>query len=132
MSQENVEIVRLGYERFNTGDVDGFLELCAPDFEFRDLPGLPGSGVFVGREGFRGWYAQMSDALDDLRFEAKEFIDAGDQVVVVNLATGSGRGSGAEVRTNFSNVWTLRDGKAVSAVSYDTHAEALEAAGLSE
>ena len=132
MSEENVEIVRLSYERFNRGEVDGFLELCAPEFEFRDLPALPGSGVTVGHDAFRAWFRQISDAFDDLRFEVEELIDAGDQVVVVNRATGSGSGSGAEVNTNFSNVWTLRDGKAVSAVSHDTHDEALEAAGLSE
>jgi uncharacterized protein len=132
MSEENVEIMRLGYERFNSGDVDGFLQLCATDFEFRDLPGLPGSGVFVGHDAFRAWFAQMSDAFNDLRFEVEEILDADDKVVVINHATASGRGSGAEVRTNFSNVWTLSEGKAVSAFSYDTHAEALEAAGLSE
>ena len=132
MSEENIELVRACYERFNGDDVDGFLGLCVPDFEFRDLPGLPGSGVFTGHDAFRAWFAQMSEALDDLRFEPEEFIDAGNQVVVVNSATASGRGSGAAVETHFSNVWTLRDGKAVSAVSYDTHAEALEAAGLSE
>jgi ketosteroid isomerase-like protein len=132
MSEENVEIVRLAYERFNSGDVDGFLQLCATDFEFRDLPALPGSGVFIGHDAFRAWYAQLSEALEDVRFEAQEFIDAGGQIVVVNHATGSGRGSGAGVETHFSNVWTLSDGKALSAISYDTHAEALEAAGLSE
>jgi uncharacterized protein len=132
MSEGNVEVVRLGYERFNAGDVDGFLELCAQDFEFRDLPGLPGSGRFIGHDAFRAWFAQLSDALEDVRFEPEEFIDAGSQVVVVNHATGRGRGSGAKVETHFSNVWTLSNGKATSAVSYDTHGEALKAAGLSE
>jgi ketosteroid isomerase-like protein len=132
MPEENVEVVRLAYERFNSGDVDGLLRLCATDFEFRDLPALPGSGVFVGHDAFRAWYAQLSEALEDIRFEAEKLIDAGDQVVVINHATGSGRGSGAGVETRFSNVWTLSNGKALSAISYDTHAEALEAAGLLE
>ena len=127
-----MEIVRLCYERFNDGDVNGFLQLCAPGFEFRDLPALPGSGVYIGHDAYRAWFAQLSDAFDDLGFEVEELIDAGDQVVVVNRATGSGKGSGAAVNLNFSNVWTLKGGKAVSAFSYDTHAEALEAAGLSE
>jgi ketosteroid isomerase-like protein len=133
MSRENVEIVRLGYERFNDGDVDGFLQLCAPDFEFRDLPALPGSGVFIGHDGYRTWWAQLVDAFEDLRFEAEEFIDAGgDRVVVVNHAIGRGRGSGADVEMHFSNVWTLSDGKVVRLIVYNDHAEALDAAGLSE
>ena len=31
MSQENVEIVRLAYDRLNAGDLDGFIEFCAPE-----------------------------------------------------------------------------------------------------
>ena len=79
MSQENVEIVQRGYERFNDGNIEGFLDLCGPEFEFRDLPDLPASGVFVGHSAIRGWWTQLFDAFDGLRFEAEEFIDAGDR-----------------------------------------------------
>jgi hypothetical protein len=34
MSQENVEIVRRGYEAFNRGDIDGVVGLLAPAFEY--------------------------------------------------------------------------------------------------
>jgi uncharacterized protein len=132
MSQENVEIVRRGYERFNDHDIDGFLQLCAPDFEFRDLPSLPGSGVFTGHDAARGWWAQLVDAFEDLRFDADDFIDAGDRVVVVNHATGRGRGSGADVEMHFSSVWTLNDGKVVKCIVYDDHDDALKAGGLWE
>jgi ketosteroid isomerase-like protein len=133
MSQENVEIVRLGMERLNGGDVDGFLQLCITDFEFRDLPALPGSGVFIGHDAFRAWWAQLLDAFEEVRFEAEECIDAsGDRVVVVHHGIGRGRGSGADVEMHFSNVWTLSDGQVVSVISYNDHAEALDAAGLRE
>jgi hypothetical protein len=33
---------------------------------------------------------------------------------------------------DFSNVWRVSDGRIVSVAGYDTHAEALEAAGLGE
>ncbi len=128
---ENAEIVRRAYDCFNAGDVDGVLELCAPDFEFRDFPDLPGSGVFIGHDAFRGWWATLADAFEDLRFHVDEVIDAGDRIVVVNHATGRGRGSGAEVQMYFTNVWTLSGGKVVSAISYGDHAEALAAGGLS-
>ena len=132
MSQENVEIVRRGYERFNDGNIEGFLELCDPALEFRDLPDLPGSGVVVGHDAMRAWWAQLYEAFDDLRFHPDEFIDAGDHVVVVNHGTGRGKSSGAFVDIHFSNVWTLSDGKLTRCVSYSDHAEALEAAGLEE
>jgi ketosteroid isomerase-like protein len=133
MSQENVEIVRLAYERINRGDIEGFVELCTTDLEFRDLPELPGSGLHIGHDALRAWWAQVLDAFDELRFEAVEFIDAGgDRVVLVIRAMGRGRGSGAKVELDASNVATLRDGKISKHFSYSDHADALEAAGLSE
>jgi ketosteroid isomerase-like protein len=132
MSQENVEIVRRGYERFNAGDIQGFLDLCDRGFEFHALQEFPGSDVFVGHDAVHGWWAQVYDAFDDLRFDADEFIDTGDQVVVPTTGTGRGTSSGASVEMHFSNVWTLSDRKLISCISYDHHAEALEAAGLSE
>jgi ketosteroid isomerase-like protein len=131
MSKENVEIVRLAYERLNGGDIDGFFQLCAKDLEFRDVPELPGSGVFIGQDAFRGWYEKLLDAFEDLRFEAEEFIDTPDDcVVVVNRAIGRGRGSGATVDMRFSTVATLSGGKVIRQIAYSDHADALEAAGL--
>ncbi|MGI9020103.1 MAG: nuclear transport factor 2 family protein [Solirubrobacterales bacterium] len=132
MSQENVEIVRRAYECFNEGDVEGVLELCDKGFEFRDLPELPGSGVYVGHEAFRGWVNQVTDAFDGLHFDVGELIDAGDSVVVVTDGAGRGKSSGALVEMHFSAVWRLQNGRLIESVNYSKHAEALEAAGLSE
>ena len=128
-----MEIVRLAYERLNAGDIDGFLQSCATDYEFRDLPALPGSGVFIGHDAMRGWYAKVVDAFEDLRFEVEEFIDTtGDHVVLVNRATGHGRGSGATVELAFSTVVTLKHGKVTKVIVYADHADAPEAARLEE
>jgi ketosteroid isomerase-like protein len=133
MSEGNVGIVRQAYERFNAGDVEGFMELCAPDFEFQDLPSLPGSGVFEGHEGFRAWWAQLADAFDQLRFQPEGFVEAtGDRVLAENHATGLGKGSRANVEMSMYNVWTLRDGRVISLRTYEDRTQALEAAGLSE
>ena len=112
MSQQNVEIVRRGYERFNDGDIDGFLEFCAPDLEFRDLPDLPGSRVFIGHGAVRGWWSQPHDAFENLRFDAEEFfIDAGDRVLVPTHGTGCGPAAVLPVELHFSTLWALRHGK---------------------
>lgn len=134
MSQENVETVRLAYERLNSGDIDGTLELCVRDYEFRDLPALPGSGVHIGHDANRAWAVQMRETFEDLRFVPDEIIDAGgDRVIVECRVVGRGRVSGAELDM-FTlltyNVFTLGDGMLVSCITYDNRAEAVEAAGL--
>lgn len=134
MSQQNVETVRLAYERLNSGDIDGWLQLCATDFEFHDLPALPGSDVRIGRDANRAWAVEIRQEFEDLRFEPDQIIDAGgDRVVVECRVVGRGRVSGAELDM-FTfltyNVYTLNNGTVVTGVTYDNLAEALEVAGL--
>jgi ketosteroid isomerase-like protein len=136
MSQENVETVRLAYERFNRGDIDGWLQLCAADFEFRDLPALPGSGVHIGHDANRAWAVQIRQVVEDLRFEPDKIIDAGgDRVVVECRVVGRGRISGAKLDM-FTlltyNVYTLNSGTLVSGMTYDNLPDVVEAVGLSE
>ena len=64
--------------------------------------------------------------------EHLEYIDAGDSVVVAFRWWGRGKSSGVPVESDFFGVHDLRDGKIVRFRQYDTRAEALEAAGLSE
>jgi len=133
MSQQNVEIVRRAWERLNTGDIDGFIDSCGADIELRDLHELPGSGVFIGHDALRGWYATVVDAFDDLLFEVEAFTDTdGDRVLLRGRATGKGRGSGAEVELPTFTVITLSDEKMTRIATYSDPADALEAAGMPE
>jgi ketosteroid isomerase-like protein len=133
MSQENAETVRLAYERHNSGDIDGFLQLCATDFEFHDLPAGPGSGVHIGHDANRAWLAELRQTVEDLRFEPDEIIDAGgDRVVVVCRVVGQGKASGLKLEMLTFNVWTVSNGTIVSCITYNHYAEALEAVGLRE
>jgi steroid delta-isomerase-like uncharacterized protein len=140
MSQENVETVRLAYERFNNGDIDGALQLCARDFEFRDLPALPGSGVYIGHDAYRAWAAELRESFEELRFEPDEIIDAGGDCVVVECrVVGRGRVSGANLDTLHNvfsfltyNVFTLSNGTLMRCITYDNLANALGAVGLRE
>jgi ketosteroid isomerase-like protein len=134
MSQENVEIVRRGYERWT--------ELGKPDYDFmdpeiewrgpREFPDL--AEPHFGHEGVARYIAKVNEAFDDYRMAPEEFIDAGrDQVLVFSREGGRGKGSGAEVQTHpTAHLWTLRGGKATRMQSYWERSDALEAVGLSE
>ena len=82
----------------------------------------------------REYITILLEALDDYRMAPEEFIDAGDdRVLVFSREGGRGRGSGAEVISQpTAHVWTIRNGKAVSLRSYWERADALEAVGMSE
>jgi ketosteroid isomerase-like protein len=63
---------------------------------------------------------------------AEQLIDAGDKVVVIAEWQGRGKTSGVYTKWRYGAVWTLRDGKVTSIISYTDPAVALESVGLSE
>jgi ketosteroid isomerase-like protein len=123
------EIVRLGFERFNDDDLDGFLELLAPEIEFHDVPEIPGSTVYRGPDGIRRWWRTVKEPLEELRFEFGHATEAGSRLAVVTRAVGRGRGSGAAVDWTFSTVWGVHDGLIDYHHGYGEHSEALRAIG---
>jgi ketosteroid isomerase-like protein len=130
MSRENVEIVRQGYEHYNrTGEADyGVLDPeVVYDVSRRTFDPL----VYHGHEGVKVFLALIREQWATMRLEPQEFVDAGDKVVVSVRLVGIGKESGVETTANAAHVWTFRDGKIIRQTTFQTMAEALEAAGLS-
>ena len=131
MSEENIEVVRRGYEYYNrTGE---------PDYSVLDREVVWDATnrtfdpfVYHGHEGVREAVALTREQWATMRLEPQEFVDAGDSVVVSVRLVGVGKESGAETTANAAHLWTLRGGKIVRQTSFQTMDEALEAAGLSE
>jgi uncharacterized protein len=136
MSQENVEIVRRGYELYAKGDLEGVTDLISDAAELPDAGGLgiadTAAGTRRGPDGFRQGSQEAVEAFEDYRVEPQEFIDAGDAVVVPVRISGRGRASGAMTEVRLVHVWVLRNGRAIRNEIYRTTAEALEAVGRSE
>ena len=136
MSQENVEIVRRVYvqwedELFKLDDVV-FTELLDPDIEWDASRRTFDPAVYHGHDGIREFVAALREVWDSGRIEPIEFIPAGDQVVVTVRLFLVSRTDRQEVAANAAHVWTLQDGKVIRHCVFQTRAEALEAAGLSE
>jgi ketosteroid isomerase-like protein len=140
MSQENVEIVRRLFEEFQIGlkgdDPGAFLdsEAVADDYEWViPPPGLDGRSVWRGREGFVEFMATWTEQFEDWTVQIERLIDAGEnRVVAVTHQSGTGKGSGVPVEMSISQVLELEGGRLARVTNYLSHAEALEAAGLSE
>jgi ketosteroid isomerase-like protein len=133
MSERNVEIVRRGFEALQRGGIAAVLELLDPEFEAEVGPDLsPEPDRYRGHEGVRRWFAGFEGSLEDVRLEPEEFIDAGDSVIVRARLSGRGSGSGIEVEQQAIQVWTVRDGRAVSVSAFADMGDARRAAGLDD
>jgi uncharacterized protein len=132
MSRENVEIVRRMVAAWNAGDIDGWLELCAPGIEVVFPPDVPEPGPFHGRDELRAWAEGFMAAWEDFQAEIQQAVQAGERVVVALYYRGHGRDTGIEIEQTDWHVFTIRDGKITHWRNYGTQADALEAVGLSE
>jgi ketosteroid isomerase-like protein len=136
MSQENVETIREVFAIVNERGVkaatDALGHLLAPDFGLEEAAEIPDPDSFTGRDAFIANMAKLEESFEELGLEPLEIIDLGERIVVVVSMRGQGRGSGAPVEMTFVQLWSLRDGKAVSLRDYATKAQALEAMGLRE
>jgi ketosteroid isomerase-like protein len=129
MSQENVE-------RFHRiwAEWDARRELSA-DFLAADAAWVNPSdaverGVKLGIEGFNEAIRRVFDAWEEVRFEIDRVIDHGDDVVALGHLRNRGRTAGIELASPHGQLWTFRDGKVTSMRWFNSHSEALDAAGL--
>jgi ketosteroid isomerase-like protein len=129
MSQENVEIVRAAFAELNRGDFS--FTLAAPDAR-ADLSRAVGMDRSVySLDEFRRLSEEFTNSWESVRYEADEFIDAGEHVVTPWTNHLRGR-DGIELQARGTWLWTIRDGVIVRLCLFQELQEALEAAGLSE
>jgi ketosteroid isomerase-like protein len=132
MSQENMEIVREGYERFEaTGELAP--DLASDDFvwDMSNFHGWPEQQVYEGVDGARAFVSAWLEAWEDWELEVEALHDADDKVVALVRQHGTSKAAGMPVEMSFAQVFTLRDGKQSRMEMYSDRGEALEAAGLS-
>jgi ketosteroid isomerase-like protein len=133
MSQDNVEIVKAAFEAWNGRDWDAAVKDSAPGAEF-DVSRAYGPYRGVYRlDQWRQLIEDFSRTFESARIEAREFIDAGDHILVPVTTYTRGR-DGIEATAGGSYLWTIHDGAVVRVCLYqeDQRHEAVEAAGLPE
>ena len=146
MSREAVEAARRAFEDASrvkdpSGRVVDVLdpetlavvfESFHPEIEAREDPSFPEAGLYRGRDAVRGYFEQVMESFDEFTFEAEDFIDAGEDRVLVLLHTRMrGRGSGVAVEARPGWIYTIHAGKTVRIEAYLDQVEARAAAGLS-
>jgi ketosteroid isomerase-like protein len=135
MSQENVKLVRETFEAFWVrGDLEKTAQLVDPEVEFHGaVGGLQEGQIAHGLSQIvQRFEKEDLEAWEERRLEAEEFIDAGDDVVVLLHEYRRGRGSGVELETKTAVVYAVSGGRVVRIQGYMDRDAALEAAGLSE
>jgi ketosteroid isomerase-like protein len=136
MSRENVETVQRAVEAWNADDLDAFLAELDADVEWHPAiePGLEGkAATYRGHDGARKiWRQDRGEGWERLTNRPQELRDLGESVLALGHIDLTARVTGIEFIQEVGEVFDLRAGKIVRIRDFLTHAEALEAADLSE
>ncbi len=133
MSEENVRLARQYFNAFNEHGLVGTEDLRHPDIELVDPPNFPDADRHVGEAAVRKAIESYMTVGWDGQFRAPEYLDAGEEVVIVWRMKGrSAHGGGLPMEGTLAHVCRFEDGKLRRTRQFMSRAEALEAAGLSE
>jgi uncharacterized protein len=114
MSQENVDLVRGGYDDFNSGNIDGVLARLDAEVEWTEPGGgnAP-SGTFRGPDSVRSEvFAKVPEQFNEFTCTVANAADEGDTVRVTADFKGRSK-SGVELDAAAEHIWEVRDGKVV-------------------
>ena len=105
MSQQNIEVVKRGYEAFSAGDVETVMSQFDDNLEWVHPGESTISGIYRGKGEFGEYLGRLAEKAVAVR--TLSFLADGDTVVALTEVTvGDERGADADV-------FTLRDGKTI-------------------
>ncbi|MEU3959166.1 nuclear transport factor 2 family protein [Streptomyces buecherae] len=114
MTSQNIQAIRAAYAGFASRDIEAVLAVMRPDVEWVHPDGMADyglGGTKRGHAGIREFLARVPAVLGGMRLAPREFVEAGDRVVVFGTReVTSRRGTTAEL--DFVHSWTMRDGRA--------------------
>jgi ketosteroid isomerase-like protein len=128
VSKENLENVRRGIEAFNERGVEGIVPLIHDDFEATTPPNLASEpDTYRGPDGIRRWFDSFDEVMEEIRWDAHEFHEVGNRVVVEFTLRARGKTTGLDFGQDAVMVWELRGDKATRVELFETLDEALAA-----
>ncbi|OBA81595.1 DUF4440 domain-containing protein [Mycobacterium sp. 1164966.3] len=109
--EQNVDVIKRGYDAFSTGDMETMMSLFDDNIEWSQPGDSAISGTYHGKGELGDYFRRLGEK--PMTVKPIRFIAEGDTVVVLSDVTVGGEsGHGAEV-------FTLRDGKTIRAQLYE-------------
>ena len=113
----NVDMVKLAYASFATGDVDAVLALFDPAIEWNECKGMPfvkGDGTYLGPDAVvTNVFMNLPVFYDGFNIAVSEVFGADDRVVMEGFYQGTNKATGNPFKANATHVWTVKNGKLV-------------------
>jgi uncharacterized protein len=110
---ENTDVLKRGYEAFNSGDIETVSEVFADDarWEGPNTAGVPMSGIHEGKEAVLQALGQIGENFETFHVSPDEMVEQDDTIVVLSHLEAKTK-SGNEIKLPGVEIWRMSDGKA--------------------
>jgi ketosteroid isomerase-like protein len=119
----NSELLLTGFDAWNRGDLDGYLELLHPDVQISTAGVFPDlAREFSGRKGAARFWRQMHEPFEWFEVHVEHIEDEGDWAIASIRFCARGEDSGVEVDMRFGMAMRAEDGLGIqflNRVSFD-------------
>lgn len=110
----NADLARAGYAAFARGDMPAVLALMAPTIVWHEAASLPYGGVYNGPDAvLQNVFMKLGSDWTTFAASPREYILAGDRVVVLGEYSGTNRHTGRSFTSPFAHVWRFDNGRLV-------------------
>ena len=121
MSQETVQLIRGMYDAFGTGDVATVLGQMDQSIEWREAENFmyADRNPYVGPQAIlEGVFMRLGSEWAPFTITPEEWLDAGNQIVVLGTYHATHKATGREVRAQFAHVWAVKGQRVVRFQQY--------------
>ena len=111
--EANTRIVQQAIAAFQRGDIPALLQTMTDDIAWH-IPVVehaPHTGPRHGREAVAGFFADLAQQQTPRRFEPRQYIAQGDEVVVLGHYAWDVVPTGRQWEGDYAHVFTIRDGR---------------------
>jgi len=114
---QNTTLVQNIYAAFGRGDIQTLLDGLDEQIVWRPVIGasssVPTAGNRRGKAAVGEFFRTLSETSTFEDFQTNEFVAQGDKVVVIGRYTGTAKATGRQYRSEWTMVFTLKNGKVV-------------------
>ncbi|MFT4899962.1 MAG: ketosteroid isomerase-like protein [Flavobacteriales bacterium] len=108
---KNLEIVQNLYNYIETKEFENIRPLFHKNIKWNQMKGLINGGNYVGAdEVFQHVFTEFGKEWTDWKAEAREFLEASDDIIVVGTYSGIFKKSGKKMEAEFMHRYTLNAG----------------------
>jgi ketosteroid isomerase-like protein len=129
VGRSDIDVVKAVFAAFAERDLEGVLELAAPEIEFiavtSDYAGR--TEPYRGYDGIHQYFRDVAEVWDELRLTPTDYRMVGDQVLVTGRV--SARSPARVVSGSTGWVWRVRGGKVVRGRVYASAEDAITGVG---